>query len=176
LRRLKAATSADSIGNVSQNINEVAVPVLQNFVVVTRNERVRFIDEDGSVYEGRIESAPADVETKASDSQGRPPGAQTEVLAAAPMEQSKTEVQTVSYTFDAAGINQSLRRSVRFTGQMVLTGQQALQDRNAFANTLLPAQQRVQAGQQALPSVGVDGTLRLDDGTTLRVQAVPAAP
>jgi len=174
-------TVADESEQRSLNANEVALPVLQSFAVMRTGRRVQFIDADGSVYEGDLETGPA-AETKISASgvPVRALGVEAEAAPATARQRLAPEPRVVSDSFDVSGTNRTLQLSVRFQGQIVLTTEQAQARQNAFSNILTPALQRTSGERLQSPSqpieAGVQGMLQLVAGTTLRVEAVPTAP
>lgn len=158
--------------------------VLQNFVVVQAGQHIRFIDADGSTYEGSLQpvAGHAVVQSETSGDQWllRAARPAQEVAQTQPAERRTQEPHGNHFIFQAAGTNRSLQQAVNFEGTLLLTEQQVRLGRNTFSNALTPAQQRVaeRFEQQQTPPWGgrVQGVVRLENGSALNVDALPVAP
>jgi hypothetical protein len=151
-------------------------------VVTQTGRRVRFIDADGSTYEGELQPLVARRDSpsvlglagRAKDAVAEARVAQESAAAPAP------RTETVSYDFEAQGTNHTLQQQVRFAGNLVLTEQQLRLGRNSFSNTLPPELQQTQQRALQEPQTAtlgrVQGMLQLGDGSSLRVDAVSTAP
>jgi hypothetical protein len=169
-------------GTLQQTTADSQTPVLQNFVVTQTGRRVRFIDADGSTYEGELQPLVARRDSpsvlglagRAKDAVAEARVAQESAAAPAP------RTETVSYDFEAQGTNHTLQQQVRFAGNLVLTEQQLRLGRNSFSNTLPPELQQTQQRALQEPQTAtlgrVQGMLQLGDGSSLRVDAVSTAP
>ncbi len=158
------------------------VPVLQTFTVFNREDTVRVVDADGSVYEGKIQPVVAAPNSSAEGSERANISKMIPTLQTQPAAASSAVGGGVllNYSFEASGTNRTLGQSVRFLGKLALTERQLEQGRNTFSNTVFTLSdgnlETVPASQSEAAKGRLQGRAVLSDGGDVAVDAVPTAP
>ena len=167
-------------------------PVLQSFQVQQNGSAISFVDRDGSVYNGSVQSEsvtvrnePAPAETSAA--RVAPPQSQTKVAQSAGNEQQAAQ----NYFFRVAGMNRTLKQKVVFTGNMeaipnvITNAQQTLKgDAGGFGGNGNVSgagnqfqQNAANLSQQSLLSNSrIVGIAVIDNDKRVEINAVPATP
>ena len=116
---------------------EAKAAVLQHFTVLNDRSEIRLIDADGSVYEGQIQPVAIAVEGAANRASSAGSGGGMSFQSIGGAFGGRLDIPTpTNFSVVVSGTNLSLQQQVRFTGNLMLTEQQAEDGRNVFSNTL----------------------------------------
>lgn len=176
------------------NLNSPALPpVLQSFRLEQQGDRLRIVDADGSVYEGRLEVPPMPAEPEEAKADSAEVTARQEVptvvtygmrgdlrdarLRGAVQQPGvpapEGQALLLENAFRVTGTNRTSRLPVVFEG--VLTGDPAqASQRTAVASQALPAGAPPPLVQ--LPAGRLRGQLQLGSNLRLQIDAVPVSP
>jgi len=130
-------TGVSGLQNLFKNnaASSQATPVLQSFQMQQNGDTISVVDRDGSIYHGSVQpetgtvrNEPAPGETFAA--RIAPPQSQTKAAQSAGNEQQAAR----NYFFRVAGMNQTLKQNVVFTGNVLASGgaPQTIQTSNSF--------------------------------------------
>ncbi len=153
-----------------------ALPLLNNFNVVQRGNELQVVDEDGSVYNGFVESTNM-IQMSAAIGRAQPAARPETVLntagQATPTEQN--------YFFLVSGTNRSLKQNIRFSGNFVASENEAqfnLQTNAQIQNQFQKAIQNAATNLMKVPLANyrIDGTAELGNNQKLQINAVPSPP
>jgi hypothetical protein len=177
------------------------VSVLANFQIQQNGNAIRVVDEDGSVYDGSIQTdngiaanggATSDAErTRETSNTANEPAGVARALPSASQQQPQQQLQAAqNYFFRVAGMNRTLNQTVAFSGTLVpaavssvaqqsfwqnYNADQTKADRSANRDTVQQqSQQNVQAAQQ-LPwaSFRITGTAVINSSNQIQILATP---
>ncbi len=176
------------------NLNSPALPpVLQSFRLEQQGDRLRIVDADGSVYEGRLEVPPMPAEPEEAKADSAEVTARQEVptvvtygmrgevrdtrLRGTPQRQVTPTPERQALLFESSfrvtGTNRTSRLPVVFEG--VLTGDPLqAKGRAALANQSMPA--NTLPSQVQLPASRLRGQLQLGPSLRLQIEAEPVSP
>ncbi len=180
-----AAESQNLYKNVS--VSAQTAPVMQSFQVLQNGDAVSVVDRDGSVYRGSVQTdAEAERKEPAPD---LPSGG----MLTPPKDESTAdrliatkELAAQNYLFRVAGMNQTLKQNVVFTGRMetipgattntpsTLGGVGGGGGGGPVVQYSLQAATNQQQGQ--LSNSRITGTAVIDRTNQIEIDAVPVAP
>ena len=175
---------SDAASNLQYRDKNVPAPVLASFQVQPGDGEIRVVDQDGSVYRGswRPESVAlrdqVAVAQKALVAPATPPALLQEEDARLSW---SGEPAAQNYFFRVAGMNQSLKQNVVFTGNLAVTNGMPLVQSNVFGaggRGVGGFQNAVvnQSLQFLLSNSRISGTAVIDNTNEIIINAVPVAP
>ena len=175
---------SDAASNLQYRDKNVPAPVLASFQVQPGDGEIRVVDQDGSVYRGswRPESVAlrdqVAVAQKALVAPATPPALLQEEDARLSW---SGEPAAQNYFFRVAGMNQSLKQNVVFTGNLAVTNGMPLVQSNLFSaggGGAGGSQNAVanQSLQFLLSNSRISGTAVIDNTNEIIINAVPVAP
>jgi len=170
-------SNVDVRSRYRRNFNSPAeLPVLNSFELEQTGSRVRIVDADGSVYEGRIDpaEAPKDLAenrraVSASGVLTQAPAVQPAAAANAGMGQTiDNDASAASYNFRAVGTNRTLNQRVVFSGNYMNTASAPSQAANNIGNRTAPS---VANNQAAAKGQLQSNQLQIGGGAQIQGQA-----
>ncbi len=167
----------------SRRVTPAAQSVLNNFEMRQNGMEIELVDEDGSVYRGKLDtnllansvpaSVPARNQAPAAPSVNRATG-----LASAPLQNQRQDMQALGIPFRVAGTNKTLRQAVVFNGLLQNQAQNqspaALSNSNQAASALNQAGRQSQnALQNSMSNSQISGRLRVGKEPETDLLAMP---
>ena len=170
-----------------------ATPILTSFQVQQNGAEIRVVDQDGSVYSGYVQSGAPAAGGAATFTSNEIPGSPMPAEAPAPASQFERKDANgnpigaptgQNYNFRVAGMNQSLKQNVVFTGNLlaITNGTSVAQAENYSGNVGGGAGgggQNAPAGQLQtglLSNSRISGTAVIGTTNQIEINAVPVAP
>jgi hypothetical protein len=161
--------------------------VLASFQVQQNNQEIRVVDQDGSVYNGYWQSGDTTIRNQAANAQ-QTPAAQAVPPArfrdADAREKKDRQQAAMSCSFRVAGMNQSLKQNVVFSGNLtaITSGVPLVQTNNLIfavsgeAGGVIQNATSNQSLQLLLSNSRISGTAVIDSTKQIEINAVPSSP
>ena len=178
-----SAGSQNSIVALQNNFKNIitsakTASVLANFQVQQNGNAIRIVDADGSVYDGSLQPESAVAASRS------PPGtsaAPVTVLAQADQKKAavglEEEAQAAqNYFFRVSGMNQTLKQSVVFSGNLLAYVNAARNPPQSFGRSVGGQLQPVFTNQLPWRSSRIAGTAVISDTNHIEINATPQAP
>jgi hypothetical protein len=162
-RQQFSQTSANQVFRRDVKLQQAA-NVLNNFQVEQNGRQIRVVDADGSTYTGKIERL-AQSDSRNLSKQNY--AAASRRAAAAKLPKDADESSNNEFYFRATGYNGSLKRSLVFEGNYIVTASPQQEMKSRDAATSKDAEQML---------ARIVGTAKIHGEPPLRVDAVSVAP